>query len=147
MKTSQNGKNFIQQFEGLRLSAYLCPVGKWTIGYGQTSIADRPVREDDKITLSEADELFEIALIPYENKVIQEIKVALNQHQFDALVSHTYNTGGSETLFALINQGAHKSEIQRWMEHSHITGRNVVLNGLIRRRKAESDLFFSLSFP
>jgi len=142
MKTSQNGKNFIQQFEGLRLSAYLCPAGKWTIGYGQTSIADRPVREDDKITLSEADELFEIALIPYENKVIQEIKVALNQHQFDALVSHTYNTGGSETLFALINQGAHKSEIQRWMEHSHITGRGVVLNGLIRRRKAESELYF-----
>ena len=64
MKTSAYGKRFIQQFEGLRLSAYLCPAGKWTIGYGQTSIAGRPVREDDKITLSEADELFEIALIP-----------------------------------------------------------------------------------
>ena len=142
MKTSANGKRFIQQFEGLRLNAYLCPAGKWTIGYGNTQIGDRPVKADDKINLSEAEDLFEITLIPYERKVLQKVSAPLNQNQFDALVSHTYNTGGSDILFSLINQGAEESEIRQWMETSHITGNGEVLNGLIKRRKAESELFF-----
>ena len=142
MKTSANGKRFIQQFEGLRLSAYQCPSGKWTIGFGNTQIAGRPVKADDQITLSEADDLFEIALIPYERKVLQKVSAILNQNQFDALVSHAYNTGGSDILYALINQGAEESEIRKWMETSHITGNGKVLKGLIRRRKAESELYF-----
>ncbi len=142
MKTSQNGKNFIKQFEGLRLRSYLCPSNKWTIGYGNTEIGGRPVKADDKITLSEAEDLFEITLIPYERKVLQKVSAHLNQNQFDALVSHTYNTGGSDILFSLINQGAEESEIRQWMETSHITGNGEVLNGLIKRRKAESELFF-----
>jgi lysozyme len=142
MKTSTQGKRFIQQFEGLRLSAYLCPADKWTIGYGNTQIGGRPVKADDKITLTEAEDLFEITLLPYERKVLQKVSSHLNQNQFDALVSHTYNTGGSDILFALINQGAAESEIRQWMETSHITGNGEVLNGLIRRRKAESELYF-----
>ena len=142
MKTSTQGKRFIQQFEGLRLSAYLCPADKWTIGYGNTQIGGRPVKADDKITLTEAEDLFEITLIPYERKVLQKVSSILNQNQFDALVSHTYNTGGSDILFALINQGAAESEIRQWMETSHITGNGAVLNGLIKRRKAESELYF-----
>jgi lysozyme len=142
MKTSTQGKRFIQQFEGLRLSAYLCPADKWTIGYGNTQIGGRPVKADDKITLTEAEDLFEITLIPYEGKVLQKVSSILNQNQFDALVSHTYNTGGSDILFALINQGAAESEIRQWMETSHITGNGAVLNGLIKRRKAESELYF-----
>jgi lysozyme len=142
MKTSTQGKRFIQQFEGLRLSAYLCPADKWTIGYGNTQIGGRPVKADDKITLTEAEDLFEITLLPYERKVLQKVSSPLNQNQFDALVSHTYNTGGSDILFALINQGAEESEIRQWMETSHITGNGAVLNGLIKRRKAESELYF-----
>jgi lysozyme len=142
MKTSTQGKRFIQQFEGFRLSAYNCPAGKWTIGFGNTHIGDRPVKADDKITLTEADDLFEIALIPYEKKVLKKVNTPLNQNQFDALVSHTYNTGGSDILFALINQGVAESKIRQWMETSHITGNGEVLNGLIRRRKAESELYF-----
>jgi lysozyme len=142
MKTSTQGKRFIQQFEGLRLSAYQCPAGKWTIGFGNTLIGDRPVKADDKLTLSEAENLFEITLLPYERKVLQNVSSPINQNQFDALVSHTYNTGGSDILFALINQGAAESEIRQWMETSHITGNGAVLNGLIKRRKAESELYF-----
>ena len=142
MKTSTQGKRFIQQFEGLRLSAYLCPADKWTIGYGNTQIGGRPVKADDKITLTEAEDLFEITLLPYERKVLQKVSTPLNQNQFDALVSHTYNTGGSDILYALINQGAEESEIRKWMETSHITGNGKVLKGLIRRRKAESELYF-----
>lgn len=142
MKTSTQGKRFIQQFEGLRLSAYLCPADKWTIGYGNTQIGGRPVKADDKITLTEAEDLFEITLIPYERKVLQKVSTPLNQNQFDALVSHTYNTGGSDILFALINQEAEESKIRQWMETSHITGNGAVLNGLIKRRKAESELYF-----
>jgi lysozyme len=142
MKTSTQGKRFIQQFEGLRLSAYLCPADKWTIGFGNTQIGGRSVKADDKITLTEAEDLFEITLLPYERKVLQKVSSPLNQNQFDALVSHTYNTGGSDILFALINQGAEESEIRQWMETSHITGNGAVLNGLIKRRKAESELYF-----
>ena len=46
MKTSQRGINLIKQFEGVRLTAYKCPAGVYTIGYGHT----RGVKRGMKIT-------------------------------------------------------------------------------------------------
>lgn len=143
MKTSTKGIDLIKEFEGLRLQAYQCPAGKWTIGYGTTKINSMDVSSDMIISHEEAEQLLRQNLIHFENKVLKNINVQINQHQFDALVSHTYNTGGSEILFDLINQSSPNEVIRNWMENSYITVNNKILNGLIRRRKAEADLYFS----
>jgi lysozyme len=143
MKTSNEGIGLIKAFEGLRLQSYQCPAGKWTIGYGTTKINAVDVSSGMIISQDDAEHLLRQDLIQFEKKVLDNIEIPLRQHQFDALVSHTYNTGGSETLFALINAGFPSEIIRNWMETSHITGNKIVLNGLVRRRKAEADLFFT----
>ena len=142
MKTSKEGISLIKSFEGLRLQSYQCPAGKWTIGYGTTKINAVDVSSGMIISQDDAEHLLRQDLIQFEKKVLDNIKIPLRQHQFDALVSHTYNTGGSETLFALINAGSPSEIIRNWMETSHITGNKIVLNGLVRRRKAEAELYF-----
>jgi lysozyme len=74
--------------------------------------------------------------------VSKKIKIPITQNQFDSLVSYTYNTGGSDTLFKLINKKAPEEQIRKWFETKYITANGVRLQGLVRRRKAESDLFF-----
>jgi lysozyme len=78
----------------------------------------------------------------FERIVSFKIKILLTQNQFDSLVSYTYNTGGSDTLFKLINRGAPEEQIRKWFETKYITANGVRMQGLVRRRKAESDLFF-----
>lgn len=70
-------------------------------------------------------------------------RVPITQNQFDALISHTYNTGGSDGLFKFINDRAACATIRNWIVTKYITAQGVKLNGLIRRRKAEADLFFA----
>ena len=70
------------------------------------------------------------------------LKVPLKQNQFDALVSHTYNTGGSDTLFKLINQNAPADQIKKWFTTKYITGGGKRLQGLVNRRNAEANLYF-----
>lgn len=143
MKTSITGIALIKKFEGLQLKAYKCSANRWTIGYGSTQIFGRPVNENDTITTDDAEAQLESDLKAFENIVKAKIKVKLSQNQFDALVSHTYNTGGSETLFALINDNAASKEIRNWFESRYITANGILLNGLIKRRKIEADFFFN----
>ena len=144
MTTSQRGKALIKQFEGLKLNAYLCSANVPTIGYGNTYYSNGvKVKLGDKISQEQAEELLKDILKKFEAIVNRKLKVKVNQNQFDALVSHTYNTGGSDTLFRLINNGADDTEVRTWIETRYITANGVKLKGLIRRRKAESDLYFS----
>lgn len=145
MKISQKGIDFIKRFEGLVLHPYLCSAGKLTIGYGSTFYPDgRKVTAQDKsITKDEAEKLLIDTLKPFENKVNRLITVPLTQNQFDALVSHTFNTGGSDTLFRLINQRADISLIEDWWTTRYITANKKLLSGLVRRRKEEFELFLS----
>ena len=144
MTTSQRGKALIKQFEGLKLNAYLCSANVPTIGYGNTYYLNgTKVKLGDKISQEQAEELLKDILKKFEAIVNRKLKVKVNQNQFDALVSHTYNTGGSDTLFRLINNGANDTEVRTWIESRYITANGVKLKGLIRRRKAESDLYFS----
>ena len=143
MTTSDNGKVFIQGFEGCKLQAYKCPAGIWTIGYGNTYYEDgTKVKDGDKITIERAKQLFNLLLPKYENIVKSRIKVLLNQNQFDSLVSFAYNTGGSDTLFLYINSNESKEKIYNWWCNHYTMGNGKVLPGLVRRRKAEADLFF-----
>lgn len=144
MKTSISGIELIKKFEGLQLKAYQCSANRWTIGYGSTQIFGRPVKENDTITSDDAEAQLKNDLITFENIVKANVKVNLSQNQFDALVSYTYNTGGSETLFALINDNAASKEIRNWFESRYITANGILLNGLIKRRQIEADLFFNI---
>ena len=145
MKTSQKGINLIVSFEGFSRKPYLDSAGIPTIGYGNTYYpgGNKVTMKDPAISKEKAIELFSAVLPTYEKIVNNKIKVVITQNQFDALVSHTYNTGGSDGLFSLINKKAEEQEIRNWFITRYITAGGKVLNGLIRRRKAEVDLFYS----
>ena len=143
MKTSNNGINLIKQFEGCALSAYTCPAGVWTIGYGHT----KDVKQGMKITTNKATSLLKEDLSTYENYVNKYVKVKLNQNQFDALVSFTFNCGGgalkSSTLLKKLNKGDYTGAANELLRWNKANGK--ILAGLTRRRKAEKALFLKES--
>jgi lysozyme len=157
MKTSENGLNIIKNFEGLRLSAYRDVAGVWTIGYGSTRYYDgKPVKPGDKLASeAQADALLRNTLGQYENAVNQHVKVSLTQNQFDALVSFTYNEGTGalqgSTLLTKLNEkdnaGNYRDAAAHFMAWDKITdpqtGKKVVCDTLVKRRKEESELFLS----
>ena len=141
MKISQEGLSLIKKFEGLRLKAYKCSANVLTIGYGHTG----GVKETDKITLEEADSLLEKDIARFEEYVSDNVIVKLNQSQFDALVAWTFNLGPGNlresTMLKKLNNQEYESvpfEMRRWNKAGGKT-----LDGLIRRREAESLLFES----
>ena len=141
MKISQEGLSLIKRFEGCRLEAYKCSANVLTIGYGHTG----GVKETDTITQPEADELLEKDVAKFEKYVSSNVKVELNQSQFDALVAWTFNLGvgnlRESTMLQKLNNEDYTSvpsEMKRWNKAGGKT-----LDGLIRRRKAESLLFES----
>ena len=142
MKLSKQGIELIQQFEGCKLKSYKCSAGKWTIGWGNTYYEDNtPIKEGDTITQERANKLFELLIPKYEKIVLKRIKIELKQNEFDALVSHTYNTGGSDTLFSLINKKSDIEKIKDWWENKYITAGGKFVRGLKRRRLAEFELY------
>jgi lysozyme len=142
MKTSQKGIELIKIFEWCKLKSYKCPANVWTIGYGNTYYLDgSKVLMGQKISQIEADMLMLKLLPKYEATVIKNIKVTVNQNQFDALVSFCWNCGSSQALFRLVNQKATDEVIYDWLINHYIMGGGKVLPGLIRRRRAEADLF------
>lgn len=145
LKTGAAGRKLIIDCEGFRSKPYLCTSDRPTIGYGSTFYEDgtRVKLTDSPITKERAEELFANTLIGYEDIVKRNVKVKLNQNQFDALVSHTYNTGGSETMFRLVNENATSKVIWDWFTKHYILSGGKVSNGLIKRRKLEAILFQS----
>lgn len=147
MKTSNKGVALIKEFEGRKLTAYLCPANVWTIGYGHTTAAGSPiVRQGMRITEEEADAILRRDLVRYENGVERLVKVPLNQSQFDALVSFCFNVGegalGKSTLLRRLNRGEYDSvpsELMKWTR-----GGGKELPGLVRRRRAEAKLWRDL---
>ena len=139
MKCSKEGLALIKKFEGCRLEAYRCSANVLTIGYGHTG----GVLETDVITQDDADKLLEEDIAKFENYVNDNVIVELNQSQFDALVAWTFNLGvgnlRSSTMLKKLNESDYASvpfEMRRWNKAGGKT-----LDGLIRRRKAESLLF------
>lgn len=134
MRTSEKGIELIKKFEGCRLYAYYCPAGVLTIGYGHTKGVYKGMRISEK----KAEELLKSDLIKYES-IVNKIP-GLNQNQFDALVSFTFNCG-SANLNKLI-KGRNLDQIGKAMLlYNKANGK--VLNGLVRRRKEENKLYFT----
>ena len=136
MNISENGLNLIKSFEGCRLTAYKCPAGVWTIGWGHTG----GVYEGQTITQVQADEMLVSDLASYERKVDKYSSYGWNQNEFDALVSFAYNIGSIDQLTA--NGTRTRAVIaNKMLEYNKASGK--VLAGLVRRREAERALFLT----
>ena len=135
MIISNKGLDLIKQFEGCRLKAYKDPVGVWTIGWGHT----KGVKAGDEITQAQADKLLRDDLAVYEAKVDKyDDKYHWNQNQFDALVSFAYNIGSIDQLTSSGRRSI-KTISNKILEYNKAGGKK--LEGLVRRRKAEKELF------
>ena len=141
MKTSDKGIELIKSHEGRVLTAYKCPAGVWTIGYGHTADVSPGMVIDE----TRAEELLRSDLKTAETAVSRQ-NLNINQNQFDALVSFVFNVGPGNfersTLMrkAKLNENDHTiaGEFAKWKY-----GGGRVLPGLVKRRKDEAELYFS----
>ena len=141
MKASVDAYELIKQFEGLRLEAYLCPAGIWTIGYGHTS----GVSPNSFITIQEADEYLHRDVATIEMQ-LNKLNLILRQCQWDAIISFVFNVGignfESSTLLAKIRINPEdNSIIDEFLRWVYANGK--VMKGLQKRRLAEMKLYFS----
>ncbi|MGD1899289.1 MAG: lysozyme [Phormidesmis sp.] len=143
-RTNKNGLLLIKSFEGLRLQAYRDAVGIWTIGYGTT----RGVRPGMRISENQAIEFLQGDLARFEKAINDSVKVSINDNQFSALASFTYNVGPgafrSSTLLRKLNRGDIRGAADEFPRWNKAGGR--VLAGLTRRRNAERLLFLGEDF-
>ena len=139
MHISQEGIDLVKKFEGCKLEAYQCAAGVWTIGYGST----HGVQKGHVWTQERAEVMLVNELEEYGKYVEELVTLPINQCQFDALTSWTFNLGPSNlqssTMLKVLNQGDYEGvpyQIKRW---NKVNGQ--VNDGLIRRREAEALLF------
>lgn len=150
-KINQPGLHLVQEFEGYekklrdgtdRVMTYIDPVNIPTIGFGHTG---SDVVLGKIITRAEAEALLRKDLEKAEAAVSSLVKVTLNDNQFSALVSFVFNVGAGafkqSTMLKLLNDSKYKAaadQFSRW-----VMGAGSPLPGLVRRRKAERELFLS----
>ncbi len=154
MQISQKGLDLIKEFEGLRLKAYSDPVNIPTIGYGTIRYPNKQkVKLGDEITLQQAEVYLFDECSKFAQKVEALVTVALNQNQFDALVSFCYNLGegalAESTLLKLLNKANYSgaaNEFPRWNKAT-VGSTLKVLPGLVIRRDKEKELFESKAIP
>lgn len=141
MRCSEQLIEQLKQWEGLRLDAYKCPGGVWTIGYGHTAGVTPTMHITENqatLFLAEDLEMFET----YVNTNYPDIP----QNQFDALVSIIYNIGVgryiNSSLKRKIDNHAPMEEVKKqWLRWVHAGGK--VLPGLVKRREWEFQLYSS----
>lgn len=137
MKTSNQGVALIKRFEGCVLKAYKAVASEeyWTIGYGHYG---PDVHQGDIITKERAEELLRGDLARFEQAV--EKAGMWSQSEFDALVSFTYNCGAGN--LQKLTKGRTHAQIADAML-LYVKAGGLVLQGLVRRRKAERELFLA----
>jgi lysozyme len=134
-------------FEGFSAKPYLCSAKVPTIGYGNTyylngrrvSLLDKPITE------LEAFEMFKAIADKFADKVSKLVTSPVDQNQFNALVSLSYNIGPANfqksTLLRKVNLNHNdpsiRAEFLKWNKAG-----GQVLKGLTIRRKAEADIYF-----
>jgi LysM repeat protein len=139
---SDSGVKMIEGFEGYSATAYPDPGtggAPWTIGYGHTG----GVQPGQTITRAQAEQYLKEDLSWAQDAVRRNVHVPINQNQFDALVSLTYNLGanGYPGLLAKLNAGDYKGAQAMFGQYVHAGGH--VLQGLVNRRAKEAELFGS----
>jgi lysozyme len=148
---SDAGLALIKKYEGWYPKAYQDPVGVWTIGWGTTNMGPngQVVWPGRQITKEEGTAFLAKDMEYFEEKVKALVTVPLTQHQFDALVSFTYNAGEGNlkksTLLKLLNRGNYEGALAQFANWNRArdrnTGQMITLRGLTNRRRDEADLF------
>lgn len=132
MNINEDGLKLIEEFEGLRLSSYQDSVKVLTIGYGHT----KGVKSGQTITREQAEGFLREDVGEAEGAV-HRLGFALNENQFSALVSFTFNLGVGG-LQKLVSHGF-ENIAERILLFDHAGGKKLA--GLTRRRQAERALF------
>lgn len=137
MKVSKVGLDIIKKYEGLRLEAYKCPAGVWTIGYGHT----KGVKKGDVISEKEASNLLTEDVSRAEKAVDKYHGVYnWNQNEYDALVSFAFNLGNIVQLTA---SGERDREGIARAIPLYVNAGGKKLEGLVKRRQEELGLFLT----
>lgn len=143
MENKPTGLDIIKQFEGLKLTSYLCPAGIPTIGWGHTF----GVKLGRTISVAEAEVLLDHDYQAAQDQVERLVKIPLTENQLGALTSFVFNLGMSalatSTLLRKLNAGDIQgagNEFDKWV-YAKVAGVSTKLNGLIARRAAEKELF------
>lgn len=150
MQTTDRGLLALIRHEGVVPGPYLDVKDIWTFGIGHTAAAGPPdparmtrgMPADLDAGIREAFRLFRADLAAYEADVLRAVKVSLEPHEFDALVSFHYNTGGiaKAALTRHLNAGsraAAAAAFMGWLRPAAIRP----------RREAERDLFAKGIYP
>jgi lysozyme len=153
---SNKGYDLIKSFEGLALKPYLCPAGKPTIGYGMTFYPNgkKVTLKDTPLTEKQASDMLKQIADKFARDVDSLVKSNIDQNQFDALVSFAYNVGtdidadtiaeglGDSTLLKKVNKNPlDKTILDEFLKWDKSAGK--VSGGLLKRRKKESELYFT----
>ena len=131
--------DFIRNEEGCELKAYLCPAGKWTIGYGHTA----GVTEGMTISQAHAEDLLRADVIDVAQRMSSYIKAPVTKWQFIALVSLSFNVGDlrrkAPKLLHNLNSRQEDKAAHEFLDICQAGGK--VVQGLKRRREKEAKLF------
>jgi lysozyme len=142
---TEKGLDLIKLFEGFSPTMYRCPAGYRTIGYGHLVKVIESYKFYNGISIDYADELLRDDLQTAQRGVFKWINVPLTDGQYDALVSFTFNLGSgalqASTLRKVINRYDYESVPKQFRRWVYARGRK--LNGLIRRRESEINLYNS----
>ena len=131
--------DFIRNEEGCELHSYLCPAGKWTIGYGHTA----GVTDGMAISQAHAEDLLRADVIDCAGRMASYIKAPVTKWQYIALVSLSFNVGDlrrkAPKLLHYLNAGQEDKAAHEFLDICRAGGR--VAEGLKRRREKEAKLF------
>lgn len=139
----ESAMDFVESWEGCRLTAYKCPAGVWTIGVGHT----KDVTEHDEITYEQARELLRQDVEEVKRGLAPFVNVHVTEGQFVALVSLAFNVGVSYVvhqcprLMRALNAGDCEACANEFLDIVKANG--VTLPGLVKRRREEAKLFLS----
>jgi lysozyme len=146
-KASPRAVALIASFEDFAATAYTCPAGKLTIGYGHVILKREPHLTRANLTKAQAEALLaaDIGLVEtYLNAVLPDW---IQQHHFDALVSLVFNIGignfDSSTLRKLLKAGQRNQaagEFTKW-----VYSKGVRLWGLHIRRNCERLMYLGIT--
>jgi lysozyme len=146
-EVSKDCVELVKSFEGFFSKPYLCPAKVPTIGYGTILYpnGEKVALNDTPCTVEQATEWMQFELNQKAKEVDAMTTDTVTQSQFDALVSFAYNCGSNalkgSTLLKRVNANPNDATIRdafmMWVKADGKT-----LNGLVRRRTAEADLYF-----
>jgi len=142
---NEAGLGLVKEFEGLRLTAYRCPRGVWTIGYGHTRTAYPGMAIDE----AQAESLLLSDLEEFARAIDRLVDVPLNDNEFSALVCFAFNVGVAalerSSLVKLLNRGWYEQVPAQMMRWVFVNGE--ASGGLSRRRAAEGALWKRATNP